>query len=285
MSRLFVRLCWAMMCVAGGATGCGSDESGAEPQACVPNASVGCTGPGNCSGYQVCKVDGSGYTTCECGGAGGAAGSAGASGTAGSGGTGGAIDGGGSGGTSADSGGMGGGGTGGGDAGIGGAGTGGAGATAGVCAATCQKNVAAKCPNDPLYSVCYSKCVANLPGYQAVCGGQTSAWYTCFETTGTAACNTLGYWKLGGCFDEFVAFGSCTACVTSPGDSTCEACTRKQCCQEMQQVYATSQYASYLSCLSGCTSESCEAACYSSHQALGQALTKFVQCRSTKCGC
>lgn len=281
MSRLFVRLFWGIVCAAGAAGGCGSDGSGAKPHVCVPNASVGCAGPGNCSGYQVCNADGTGYTTCECGGTGGAPGSGGASGGAGSVGAGGATDGGGSGGTIAGSGG----GMAGGDAGIGGAGTGGAGATAGICSAACQKKAAAKCPNDPPYSVCYSKCLLALPSYQAVCGGQSLAWHTCFETTGTVACSTQGHWKLGGCFDEAQAFAKCTACVTSQGDSTCEACAKQQCCKEVEQAHATSEYASYLSCMSGCASESCEGACYSGHPVLAQAMEKFVQCRSAKCGC
>lgn len=35
--------------------------------ACTPGASVACTGPGGCSGGQVCRSDGSGYEACVCG--------------------------------------------------------------------------------------------------------------------------------------------------------------------------------------------------------------------------
>lgn len=62
------------------ATGCGSEESNSKPQACAPNASVGCTGPGSCVGFQVCKADGSGYSSCDCSGSGGSGGSSGAAG-------------------------------------------------------------------------------------------------------------------------------------------------------------------------------------------------------------
>ena len=63
--------------------GCGSEESASKPQACAPGASVSCTGPGSCSGFQICKSDGSGYTPCDCSGSGGAGGSSGAAGTGG----------------------------------------------------------------------------------------------------------------------------------------------------------------------------------------------------------
>ena len=63
--------------------GCGSEESGSKPQACAPGASVSCTGPGSCSGCQICKSDGSGYTPCDCSGSGGAGGSSGSGGTGG----------------------------------------------------------------------------------------------------------------------------------------------------------------------------------------------------------
>ena len=63
--------------------GCGSEESASKPQACAPGASVSCTGPGSCSGFQICKPDGSGYTPCDCSGSGGAGGSSGSAGSGG----------------------------------------------------------------------------------------------------------------------------------------------------------------------------------------------------------
>lgn len=63
--------------------GCGSEEAASKPQACTPGASVSCTGPGSCSGFQICKSDGSGYTPCDCSGSGGAGGGSGAAGTGG----------------------------------------------------------------------------------------------------------------------------------------------------------------------------------------------------------
>jgi len=65
------------------AAGCGSEESNSTPQACAPNASVSCTGPGTCAGFQVCKADGSGYSACDCSGSGGSGGSSGAAGSGG----------------------------------------------------------------------------------------------------------------------------------------------------------------------------------------------------------
>lgn len=80
----------------GGSSGIGGDPSsdggtGGSPHVtplCVPGASIGCVGPGGCSGYQVCASDGMHYDPCICetdptGGAGG--GDAGGAGTGGSG--------------------------------------------------------------------------------------------------------------------------------------------------------------------------------------------------------
>lgn len=46
--------------------GCSSSSSSSASR-CVPGASVTCAGPGNCTGYQVCKSDGSGLEACNCG--------------------------------------------------------------------------------------------------------------------------------------------------------------------------------------------------------------------------
>jgi len=37
------------------------------PLACVPGASVACTGPSGCAGGQSCLADGTGYGACDCG--------------------------------------------------------------------------------------------------------------------------------------------------------------------------------------------------------------------------
>ena len=71
---------------------CGSDTSdtGAPTKTgCVPGQQIHCGCPGGETGSQVCLPDGSGYDTCECGGAAGSGGGAGAGGSAGDAGTGG----------------------------------------------------------------------------------------------------------------------------------------------------------------------------------------------------
>lgn len=77
------RLLSTAACLTALSLGCGSEESNGEQRACVPNASVSCAGPGNCSGFQVCKSDGSAYSACDCVGSGGAGGGSGASGSGG----------------------------------------------------------------------------------------------------------------------------------------------------------------------------------------------------------
>lgn len=42
------------------------DDGGETP--CAPGQSIACVGDNACDGHQVCKADGSGYDTCECGG-------------------------------------------------------------------------------------------------------------------------------------------------------------------------------------------------------------------------
>lgn len=71
-----------------GLASCGDDDG---DNACTPDASRACAGPGMCEGLQTCASDGSGYSPCSCeDGSGGAAGSGGggggSSGAAGSGG-------------------------------------------------------------------------------------------------------------------------------------------------------------------------------------------------------
>jgi hypothetical protein len=65
---------------------CGGGTSGTGK--CIPGDSKSCTGPGACSGYQVCRADGT-YDPCNCGsGAGGMSGAGGTGGgTAGTGGS------------------------------------------------------------------------------------------------------------------------------------------------------------------------------------------------------
>src|SRR5258708_3346790 len=53
---------------------CGGSES-AVLKACTPGASSACTGPAGCSGFQICRDDGSGLEPCNCGGGGGGGGS------------------------------------------------------------------------------------------------------------------------------------------------------------------------------------------------------------------
>ncbi|MEZ4219313.1 MAG: SUMF1/EgtB/PvdO family nonheme iron enzyme [Polyangiaceae bacterium] len=62
---------------------CASESAEADAKACVPGDSKACTGPGPCSGHQVCTADGSGFAPCQCGGGtgGGAASDAGDSGS------------------------------------------------------------------------------------------------------------------------------------------------------------------------------------------------------------
>ena len=54
-------------CVATTFVWCGGSSSDSSPsRACVPGASVACTGARACAGNQVCKDDGSGYSPCIC---------------------------------------------------------------------------------------------------------------------------------------------------------------------------------------------------------------------------
>lgn len=46
--------------------GCGGESSTA-PTECPPGRSIACSGNGQCSGYQVCRADGSGWDPCICG--------------------------------------------------------------------------------------------------------------------------------------------------------------------------------------------------------------------------
>lgn len=50
---------------------CGGSSETATPDAstnaCVPNQSIACVGPGGCAGGQACKSDGTAYSPCDCG--------------------------------------------------------------------------------------------------------------------------------------------------------------------------------------------------------------------------
>lgn len=289
-----------LVCCFAVASGCGGDDSSGKEPACAPNASVACTGPGNCSGYQVCAADGSGYSACDCadaasGGSSGAAGSGGASGSGGTvtdgggaGGVGGAAgSGGGAGGTgTGGAGGTGGspiGGTGG--IGTGGGGTGGAGADAATCSGACQKRAAATCSKEEAYAACYTDCVADFPTFKAACGTQTSAWYSCFNSTATTACSSTGYVKHSGCNAEWTEYLKCAACTVAPSDATCESCTKTKCCQQYQSVYSHPQWGSYLACMYACTTQTCEGNCAFSYAGVVQALQVAAACRTSSCGC
>jgi hypothetical protein len=53
-----------VVCCVAVAVACSSSSSSGG--ACVPGSSVACTGPGACSGYQVCNQAGSGFDPCDC---------------------------------------------------------------------------------------------------------------------------------------------------------------------------------------------------------------------------
>jgi hypothetical protein len=55
------------------AASCGSSSK----STCTSGASVSCSGPGGCTGGQVCNSDGTSFSACECGGAGTSSGSSG----------------------------------------------------------------------------------------------------------------------------------------------------------------------------------------------------------------
>lgn len=94
---------WALLRAAAGlfvgasfvSTACGGDESAQGDTPCVPGATAECFGPGQCTGAQICKDDGSGFGPCDCG-VGGGTGTS----TGGTRGTGGSRSTGGTGGTS-----------------------------------------------------------------------------------------------------------------------------------------------------------------------------------------
>ncbi|HMR07478.1 MAG TPA: SUMF1/EgtB/PvdO family nonheme iron enzyme [Polyangiaceae bacterium] len=46
---------------------CSSESPSIDDKACVAGESKACTGPAACSGYQVCKADGSAFDACQCG--------------------------------------------------------------------------------------------------------------------------------------------------------------------------------------------------------------------------
>lgn len=291
----FSRFSVGLLCVVLVAAGCGGgDDSAGKPQACVPNASVGCTGPGSCSGYQVCAADGSGYSACDCGdaGSGGSAGMSGSGGTSGGGGS--APDGGGVAGVGGVGGGGASGGTGGAPAGgtggsavggTGGTGTGGGGGDAATCSVFCQKKAAPKCPKDEPYAACYSSCVADLSTYKAACATETTAWYACFNSTATTVCNSMGYLKHSGCNTEWAAFLKCAGCVVTPSDTTCESCSKTKCCAQFQSSYTHPQLSSYLDCLYACTTSACEGGCASTYSSVIQAVTAASGCQWGSCKC
>ncbi len=270
---LFNRLGASILWVAVVAAGCGTDDSAGKPRACVPNASVGCTGPGNCSGYQVCAADGSEYSACDCGDAasGGSAGVSGSGGSSGSGGT--PPDGGGVGGAAGIGGGT------------GGAGTGGGGGDAGTCSAFCQKRAAPKCKYEDPYAACYTKCVADLPTYESSCATETAAWYSCFSSTATTACNSMEYLKHAGCNGEWAAFLKCAGCLKAPSDTACLSCSKTKCCAQFQSAYAHPQMGPYLDCLYSCTDSGCEGVCASTYSGFIQAITLASGCQSSQCKC
>ena len=49
-----------------GSAGNGATDGTATHGACVPGQSIGCAGPGGCTGYQVCGGDGAHYESCIC---------------------------------------------------------------------------------------------------------------------------------------------------------------------------------------------------------------------------
>src|SRR5438477_11451091 len=83
--------CLSGLVSCGGNNGTGAGGNGGSVAHCVPGDSKSCTGPGPCSGYQICNASGT-YDACNCpGGTGGSGGTGGVGGSAGRGGAGGSV--------------------------------------------------------------------------------------------------------------------------------------------------------------------------------------------------
>jgi hypothetical protein len=61
---MWLRITVIALAGAAAVAACGTNVSA---QQCVPGQSVGCIGPAACSGFQVCRADGTGFEACICG--------------------------------------------------------------------------------------------------------------------------------------------------------------------------------------------------------------------------
>jgi hypothetical protein len=198
------------------AVACGSDDSGDDSSAtrpgsttpvCTPNQSIGCVGPGACSGFQVCAEDGSKLSTCDCSGSPptGNAGTGGTSNQGGSG-TGGSSNQGGSGSGGSDT--IGNGGS---SSGTAGTNSGAAGSTTGTgCdVGTPSSDNCVSCGECAKLTTCKKEWeTANASeDFQQFSG----CIFTCFDSACGEACDTE-YPEGSALFGAFITCQVCTAC-------------------------------------------------------------------------
>jgi hypothetical protein len=148
-----------------------------------------------------------------------------------------------------------------------------------LCASVCDKKAASQCPNEPSAAVCSQDCANHLGSAANTCPSAVTEYLTCALGTGSFSCTANGLAELHGCDAAQLAAEQCAICAADPQDEPCLACTKKNCCAQLQAFYADPHADDFRICMSSCTDDACRQDCASQYPATAA----VAQCEQDHC--
>jgi hypothetical protein len=86
-----------------------------------------------------------------------------------------------------------------------------------------------------------------------------------------------------GCDTPLGALGRCAVCLPATGDTTCDTCSKSDCCAEVGDYALAPDGQMLLSCVTACTTDACVDACLQSYPVAGAAIEELFDCQTASC--
>lgn len=162
----------------------------------------------------------------------------------------------------------------------------------GSCESLCDKAASLNCANYTAQQ-CASECQGEFSEYTNACPSEVSSYFGCLQQQ-PLRCGTDGEPEFvnedaisSQCGAQVQALSACAACVPSSTDSTCDTCTKQNCCTEMKRLYGDPAVLQLSNCLAACPDgdSACQQACMDQYPSPTENALALNECEQTKCGC
>lgn len=147
-----------------------------------------------------------------------------------------------------------------------------------ACVQACQRMSSAACGD---YANTDCKAPAQCPADEA-CPTELNAFYGCIANTAMVTCSA-GQTRATGCEKQATTYVSCASCAAAPGDTTCGACVKTSCCEELQDWSLASDGAGFDACIQPCQTQACDDDCIARFPISGAAYKATLECQETSC--